>query len=78
MNATLAHTARLQLIRPVELAKVSSEVNHVDQPHTPTPEENLSSNSVTPVIIVDDVPDGGLDGWLTVFACSTITCVSSP
>jgi hypothetical protein len=74
MSATLGHAATLQL-RPIELAKISPKVKDAKEPQAMrTPSlENSPADGATPAIVVDDVPDGGFDGWVIAFACSTIT-----
>jgi hypothetical protein len=76
MSATLGHAATLQL-RPIELAKISPKVKDAKEPQAMrTPSlENSPADGATPAIVVDDVPDGGFDGWVIAFACSTITYV---
>jgi len=73
-TSTLMERPAALYLRPIELAKTSKVEDEV--PHaigTSSVLENSSSNSATPTLVVDDVPDGGFDGWLIVFACSTIT-----
>ena len=69
MCVTTAHTPT----RPTELAKIPSKVKDADESQI-IPVAILENNRSA---IVDDLPDGGFEGWLIVFAFSTITWVSS-
>jgi hypothetical protein len=72
MSAIMEHPPALYL-RPIELAKTFSKVQDAEVSQT------IHTSSVfedRPTLVVDDVPDGGFDGWLVVIACSTITYVS--
>jgi hypothetical protein len=71
MNAIMEHPPALHL-RPIELAKTSSKVQDAEVSQTI---HTLSVFENRPTLAVDDVPDGGFDAWLIVFACSTITYV---
>jgi hypothetical protein len=71
--ATMCATTAHMPTRPIELAKIPSKAKDADESQI-IPVSILENNRSA---VVDNLPDGGFEGWLIVFACSTITWVSS-